>query len=78
VKRLEEWFGLKMGWLGCTHHILELIVGKLFKSIFGKTTSPEDPFCKRFKDWWNNSEITTTSVKKLPGGFQDQVDNKLH
>jgi hypothetical protein len=66
VKRLEEHFGSKMGWLGCSHHWLELIIGELLKSLFGDTTSPEDSFCKKFKNWWNDVAPNTISGRKLP------------
>jgi hypothetical protein len=66
IKRIEEHFGKKMAWLGCTHHILELIIGKLFKSVFGETKSPEDTFCSKFKSWWNGASTEAPyAVKKL-------------
>ena len=66
-----------MGWLGCTHHVLELIVGAIFQKMFGKTKCAEEPFCKCFKTWFNNfTSDGNFDLSILPKTKKKLVDEK--
>lgn len=49
---LEKEIGRPLFWLACRHHILEIILSKVFQICFGPSTSPDIPLFKRFKDVW--------------------------
>ena len=46
----REFVGKKLLWLACRHHIYELILKNVYKSLFGKTTSPDNDNFKFFRD----------------------------
>lgn len=50
---LEKKIGREVLWLACRHHIMELILAKVFKLCFGPSNSPEIPIFKRFKSVWD-------------------------
>ena len=52
-KRLEDKLGRELLWLACRHHILELILAKVFCLCFGPCKSPKIFLFKRFKANWN-------------------------
>ena len=39
--------------MGCAKHVKERLDDAMFRHEFGKTTSPEEDFAKRFKKWFN-------------------------
>lgn len=39
-------------WLACRHHVLEIILSKVFTFCFGPSSSPDIPIFKRFKAAW--------------------------
>ena len=39
-------------WLACRHHVLEVVCGDVFKSIFGATSAPSVPLFRRFQEYW--------------------------
>src|SRR6218665_790314 len=39
-------------WLNCHHHIMELILSKVFTLCCGPSSAPEIPIFKRFKAIW--------------------------
>ena len=50
AKLLEEQLGRKVFYHACRHHIYELVIRAVWKSIFGKeTTGPENPIFNEFK-----------------------------
>lgn len=40
-------------WLACRHHILEIVLSKVFTFCFGPSSSPDIPLFKRFKAVWH-------------------------
>ncbi|GBN16134.1 Retrovirus-related Pol polyprotein from transposon TNT 1-94 [Araneus ventricosus] len=50
---LKEKLGKKLFYFACCHHIMELIIGKVFYISLGiPSSSPEVPFFKRFQEYW--------------------------
>jgi hypothetical protein len=49
---LEKLLGRNLIHLACRHHIFELVVSKVFVSLFGPTTAPEIIMFQRFKKVW--------------------------
>lgn len=49
---LEHKVGEELLWLACRHHILEIILSKVFTLCFGPSSSPDIPLFKRFKAAW--------------------------
>lgn len=50
---IENKLNKELLWLACRHHIMEIILSKVFKLCFGPSTSPEIPIFKRLKESWN-------------------------
>lgn len=51
---LEAGIGRELLWLACRHHILEIMLAKIFTLCFGPSSSPEIPLFKRFREVWQN------------------------
>jgi hypothetical protein len=49
---LEKLLGRNLINLACRHHILELVVSKVFTTLFGPTSGPEVTMFGRFKNVW--------------------------
>ncbi|KAK2725446.1 hypothetical protein QYM36_000064 [Artemia franciscana] len=49
---LEQKLGKELLSLACRHHIMELVIGAVFRVCMGSTSSPEAPLFKRFQDYW--------------------------
>ena len=59
AKRLEHMIERKLLFHGCWHHIDELVVGAVWKEVFGKTTTgPEHKLLNQFKSKWGNIDKT--------------------
>ena len=50
---IEGKLGRDLLFLPCRHHILEIVLADVFKSLFGPTSGPEIPIFKRFKEKWS-------------------------
>ena len=51
---LEKKIGRPLLSLACRHYILELIVARVHKTLFGSSTGPEIKMYQRFKKSWNS------------------------
>ena len=51
---LEHRIGRKLFYLACRHHILEIVVGAVWKLLFGKVLGPENELFARFKSAWDS------------------------
>ncbi|CAH0560415.1 unnamed protein product [Brassicogethes aeneus] len=49
---LEHKVGKELLWLACRHHILEIVLSKVFTLCFGPSSSPDISLFKRFKVAW--------------------------
>ena len=69
---LEQWLGRKVLWIGCRHHISELLAKGSWHSVFDEDLSPNNKLMTGFKNMWeelNTSpdvEVFTFS-EDLPG-----------
>ena len=50
---IEKRIGCEFLWLACRHHILEIILAKVFMLCCGPSSSPDIPIFKRFKSVWD-------------------------
>ena len=48
--------------MGCKDHVIERLEEAAFRVEFGPTTSPEEEFARRFKNWFN--DVTPISAPK--------------
>jgi len=51
--QLESMLGRDLLWLACRHHVLEVMLAKVFSLCFGPSSGPDIPLFKRFKPTWN-------------------------
>jgi hypothetical protein len=51
--RLEGLLNRQLLWLACRHHMMELILAKVFSLCFGSSKSPDIPILKRFRSSWS-------------------------
>jgi len=58
AKLLEERLNKKVFYLACRHHVLEIIVGAIWKLLFGKVLGPDNTLFAKFKDAWNDLDKT--------------------
>lgn len=49
---LEHQVEEELLWLACRHHVLEIVLSKVFTFCFGPSSSPDIPIFKRFKAAW--------------------------
>ena len=54
AKLIEERLGRKLLYLACRHHTLEVVVGAVWKFLFGSTVGPENKFFAHFKQSWKD------------------------
>jgi hypothetical protein len=60
---VEQYIGRELLRLACRHHVLELILAKVFDVCCGPSSSPDVPIFKRFKVVWN--ELTRGHYRGL-------------
>ena len=60
---LEEKIGRELLWLACHHHVMELILAKVFTLCCGPSNSPYIPIFKRFKAAWEG--VTRENFRAL-------------
>ena len=51
--QLECMLGRDLLWLACRHHVLEVMLAKVFSLCFGPSSGPDIAIFKRFKPTWN-------------------------
>jgi hypothetical protein len=51
---LEQKLDKMLLWLACRHHVLEVLCGDVFKSLFGTASGPNVSLFKRFQECWPN------------------------
>ena len=51
---LEQRLEKKLFYLACRHHVLELVVGAVWKLLFGKALGPDNQLFAGFKSAWNS------------------------
>ena len=81
AKRLEEMLDKKVFYLVCRHHIIEIIVGSVWDTLFGKVKSPENPFFKKLRDIGSNVSSDDYQCIKASNrwlhGLKDQTEQLL-
>lgn len=67
AKLIEERLGRKLLYLACRHHILEVVVGAVWRLLFGSIHGPENKLFDNFKQAWKEIDkelpVQTLSVK---------------
>ena len=65
-KRMEEWLGRPVFWLGCRHHVMELIAKATWYELFSEDLGPDNAFFVHFKNVWPDLNTTAdTPTRKL-------------
>ena len=63
--RLEQDLNRRVFWLACRHHVAEIVIGDVWRSIFGRTTGPATTDNQKFRDFWPKLD-RSQSFRKLP------------
>ena len=74
---LQQLLDRQLLWLACRHHILELVIGAAFRSIFGDTKSPEVTLFKTLKTSWNSLDLDSFVLPEIPSSYQKEKDKLL-
>ena len=64
-------------WLACRHHILELIIGGAFTTIFGVTSGPEVTTFKILKTSWKSLNLGDRRLPDIPSYFKEDIPDIL-
>ena len=67
----EERLGHELLCLACRHHILEIILAKVFNVCCGPSSSPDIPIFKRFKAVWDGVTRVNYCALELEAGAKD-------
>src|SRR6218665_66399 len=52
--QLEDVLHKKLFYFACCHHVMEIIIGAVWKEVFGPTSIPDNPDFKDFKKLWDS------------------------
>jgi len=52
--QLEDVLHKKLFYFACRHHVMEIIIGAVWKEVFGPTSIPDNPDFKDFKKLWDS------------------------
>lgn len=63
---LERLLNRKCLWLACRHHTMEVMEAGVCSSIFGKSTAPDNPLFKTFKNKWDSLDKSMGRLVRLP------------
>lgn len=73
AKLLEERLEKKVFYFACCHHILEVIVGAAWETVFDKVKSPEKPLFKEVKEKWDDLRKDRPKVlKPVEGNLKEK------
>lgn len=86
--RLESMLNRELLWLACRHHVMELILAKVFKLCCGPSSAPFIPIFKRFKAAWDGvkrenyeglviTSETSAFVESMKNFLNDVILQKL-
>jgi len=70
---LEKKMGRELLWLACRHHVMELILLKVFTLCCGPSSAPDIPIFKRFRAVWAgivHNDYRILDLKEGCGNFQ--------
>jgi hypothetical protein len=56
---LEKKLDKNLLWLACRHHVLEVVCGDVFRTLFGPTSGPNVLLFRRFQEYWPRIDQTT-------------------
>lgn len=75
---LEQRLGKKLFYLACRHHILELLVGAVWKLLFGPTLGPDNKLFAELKFKWDSLDKQMPAVNTLVVDNSWLSDTKMH
>ena len=61
-------------WMACRHHILELVIGNTFTTLFGDTKSPEVTLFKPLKTSWDSLDLDSFILPDIPSCYQREKE----
>lgn len=74
---LENMIGRELLWLACRHHVIELILAKVFTLCCGCSSSPDVPIFKRFKAVWDRVKRENFQPLQLENETKDFVQSSI-
>ena len=84
--KIQEGLGRELLWVPCRHHVLEVVMGDVFKSSYGPSRGPNIPLFVRFRDRWSliDQSSWSSAMKKdslhvlLTGELSEHRGRALH
>ncbi len=69
---IEKALGTELVWIACRHHVMEVVLSNVFKSLFGPAEGPSTALFQRFQKQWPsmNQDAYSTASDEL---FQDPI-----
>jgi len=67
---LEKKIGRELLWLACRHHVMELILSKVFSVCCGPSSAPDIPIFKRFRAVWAGIVHSNYRIMDLKEGCE--------
>lgn len=74
---LEKKIGRELLWLACRHHVMELILSKVFTVCCGPSSAPDIPIFKRFRAVWAGIVQNDYRTLDLKEGCEDLQQSTL-
>ena len=74
---LQQMLNRNLLWMACRHHILELVIGSTFKTLFGDTKSPECTLFKDLKKSWDSLDLNSFTLPDIPSSYQKDEEELL-
>ena len=74
---LQQMLNRNLLWMACRYHILELVIGSTFKTLFGDTKSPECTLFKDLKKSWDSLDLNSFTLPDIPSSYQKDEEELL-
>ena len=74
---LQQLLDRNLLWMACRHHILELVIGDTFTTLFGDTKSPEVTLFKPLKTSWDSFDLDSFILPDIPSCYQREKEELL-
>ena len=71
---MEALLDTKMVYIGCNHHVLEILLNASWLTLFGPTKSKDNSECKEFKEHWSDIDVSK-EIAVLPLFKNQQLDD---
>ena len=74
IYKFNKMIFLRLLYIGCNHHVLEILLDAAWSHYFGDKKSKDEPYCKMLQKEWN--DIDKKSHHKLPEIIDPEFSNE--